>query len=99
MNSELPAKQAMSYFFRDKNEGCFKGHSRTTIATAINKDLGDILNAAASKRGRKKAIIASLPKQLVKSTDLCQLEALAYDRKKWRTIIVDAHALLIANRI
>ena len=95
---QSPAKQAMSYFFRDKEVGCFRGHPRTTIATAISKDLGEIFNAAASKRGRKKATIASLPKQLVRSADLCQLETLARDRKKWQAIIVDAHELLSAKR-
>ena len=99
MNSELPAKEAMSYYFREEEAGRFRGHPRTTIATVINKDLGDIFNAAASKRGRKKATIASLPKQLVSSADLCQLESLARDRKKWQSIIVDAHALLSAKRI
>ena len=99
MNSELPAKQAMSYYFRGEEAGCFKGHPRTTIATVLNKDLEDIFNAADSKRGRKKATIASLSKQLDRSMDLCQLETLARDRKKWQAIIVDAHALLSAKRI
>ena len=99
MNSELPAKEAMSYYFRDEAVGYFRGQPRTTIATAINKDLADIYNAAASKRGRKRATIASLPKKLLSNADLCQLETLARDRKKWKSMIVDAHALLSAKRI
>ena len=99
MNNKVPAKQAMNYYFRDEAVGCFKGHPRTTIATEINKDLRDIFNAAANKRGRKKVTIASLPKELTMSTDLCKLEMLARDRKMWQTMIVDAHALLSAKRI
>jgi hypothetical protein len=94
MSDNVPAKQAMLYYFHIASiEKGLAGRPRTTLPVIIDKDLQDIAKAA-KKPGRKKNTIKALPSRLVSLGDLRTLEGLARERKKWKSTIEDAHALL-----
>ena len=94
MSDNVPAKQEMLYYFHIASiEKGLAGRPRTTLPVIIDKDLQDIAKAA-KKPGRKKNTIKALPSRLVSLGDLRTLEGLARERKKWKSTIEDAHALL-----
>ena len=98
MNNDVPAKQAMIYYFRDEQSAnSFVGRPRTTLPIAIDKDLQNI-KTAAKNPGRKKNTIKSLPKRLDSISALQTLETMARGRKLWMTMIEDAYALLQSQR-
>ena len=98
MNNDVPAKQAMIYYFRDEQSAnSFVGRPRTTLPIEIDKDLQNI-KTVAKKPGRKKNTIKSLPKRLDSISALQTLETMARGRKLWMTMIEDAYALLQSQR-
>lgn len=94
MTEEVPAKQAMIYFFTCPEANGVRGRPSTTLPIKISQDLKDIHKEASHRRGRKKATIVSLPAELTKLADLKKLEQIARDRKMWQQTIIDTHALL-----
>jgi hypothetical protein len=93
MHNEIPAKQAMLYFFQKHTEKGYRGRPRTTLATQIGHDLQKIQETASQKSTRA-SWLNCLPKTLSTLADLLKLEALARNRKVWQQIRIDTHALL-----
>jgi hypothetical protein len=97
MNDDVPAKQAMLYYFHDEKKAkSLAGRPRTTLPIVIDQDLQSVAHAA-KKPGRKKNTIKALSPRLTSISDLRTLEKRARERKEWKTTIEDAHALLYAS--
>ena len=64
MHNNIPATQAMLYYFQKHAEKGYKGKPRTTLATKIGHDLKKISEASS-----KKSTIASLPHTLITLAD------------------------------
>lgn len=78
MNDDVPAKQAMLfYFYKKAIVKAFSGRKTTTLPVMIDNDLKAIHAATKTKKGRKKNTIRALPSTFECITDLRALENLA----------------------
>jgi hypothetical protein len=88
----VPAKYAMKHFFDDSDSSSFRGRPRTTLQTVLDKDLE--LRAMYIQAEQRAANLQAaqplieIPNRLRTIDDLEQLEMVAIDRPKWRSIVV-----------
>jgi hypothetical protein len=78
----------MHYF--EKGEKAFLGRPRTSLVTVISDDL----KLASVQQNNENTQLGHLPSQLKSIADLKQLETIAKERTKWKTIVANMHVLM-----
>ena len=89
MEDETPAKYATINYF-EKGEKAFLGRPRTSLVTVISEDL----KLASVQQNNENTQLGHLPSQLKSIADLKQLETIAKERTKWKTIVANMHVLM-----
>ena len=85
MTDDTPAKCATIHYFDARNNN-FRGRPINTLPIILNKDLEE-----AAARPHENYNQLGLPAKMRNVNDLRQLETIANDRSKWKSIVANMH--------
>ena len=82
-DQQIPANQAMTYYFKQTNNTGFRGKPRTTLPTKLDEDLVKYFNKTEQlkEHGYSKIL------RLRNNTDLNEVRDKAADRTEWQCLV------------
>ena len=82
-DQQIPANQAMTYYFKQTNNTGFRGKPRTTLPTKLDEDLVNYFNKTEQLKDHGYSKIL----RLRNNTDLDELRDKAADRTEWQCLV------------